>query len=79
LSQTDLADELGLSFQQVQKYEKGTNRMGASRLRHRHPLMRARCSASLTGCPADRKRKPSEIVMLTLRRCILLRADEVIE
>jgi transcriptional regulator with XRE-family HTH domain len=32
LSQTALADALGLSFQQVQKYEKGTNRISASRL-----------------------------------------------
>jgi transcriptional regulator with XRE-family HTH domain len=32
LSQTDLADGLGLTFQQVQKYEKGTNRIAASRL-----------------------------------------------
>lgn len=29
LSQTALADELGLSFQQVQKYEKGANRISA--------------------------------------------------
>lgn len=32
LSQTDLGSRLGVSFQQVQKYEKGVNRMGASRL-----------------------------------------------
>ena len=32
MSQEALADKLGLSFQQVQKYEKGTNRVGASRL-----------------------------------------------
>lgn len=32
LTQTQLADRLGISFQQVQKYEKGTNRIGASRL-----------------------------------------------
>ncbi len=32
MSQTTLADKLGLTFQQVQKYEKGTNRVGASRL-----------------------------------------------
>jgi transcriptional regulator with XRE-family HTH domain len=32
MSQSKLADGLGLTFQQVQKYEKGTNRMGASRL-----------------------------------------------
>lgn len=32
LSQGKLADSLGITFQQVQKYEKGTNRVGASRL-----------------------------------------------
>ena len=32
LSQTALATAGGVSFQQVQKYEKGTNRIGASRL-----------------------------------------------
>jgi transcriptional regulator with XRE-family HTH domain len=32
LSQEQLASKLGVSFQQVQKYEKGTNRIGASRL-----------------------------------------------
>ena len=32
LSQTQLADQLGLTFQQVQKYEKGKNRVGAGRL-----------------------------------------------
>jgi len=32
LSQEQLADLLGLTFQQVQKYEKGVNRVGASRL-----------------------------------------------
>lgn len=31
-SQTWLADAVGLSFQQIQKYEKGTNRIGSSRL-----------------------------------------------
>jgi transcriptional regulator with XRE-family HTH domain len=32
MSQTGLAMQLGLTFQQVQKYEKGTNRVGAGRL-----------------------------------------------
>ncbi|UZX45487.1 helix-turn-helix domain-containing protein (plasmid) [Agrobacterium sp. 13-2099-1-2] len=31
-SQSKLAEALGVTFQQVQKYEKGTNRVGASRL-----------------------------------------------
>ena len=32
MSQTTLANAIGLTFQQVQKYVKGTNRMGSSRL-----------------------------------------------
>ncbi len=32
MSQERLGEALGLTFQQVQKYEKGTNRIGASRL-----------------------------------------------
>lgn len=32
VSQEQLADALGLTFQQVQKYERGTNRLSASRL-----------------------------------------------
>jgi transcriptional regulator with XRE-family HTH domain len=32
ISQSGLADKLGVSFQQVQKYEKGVNRVGAARL-----------------------------------------------
>src|SRR5450756_2415293 len=34
MSQSTLADGLDLTFQQVQKYEKGTNRISASRLQH---------------------------------------------
>src|SRR4051812_49780181 len=34
MSQEKLGEALGLTFQQVQKYEKGTNRIGASRLQH---------------------------------------------
>lgn len=32
MSQEKLGESLGITFQQVQKYEKGTNRVGASRL-----------------------------------------------
>jgi transcriptional regulator with XRE-family HTH domain len=32
LSQTELANQLGVTFQQVQKYEKGVNRIGCGRL-----------------------------------------------
>ena len=32
MSQTELADKIGVTFQQLQKYERGTNRLSASRL-----------------------------------------------
>lgn len=32
MSQTEVANAIGVTFQQVQKYERGTNRVGASRL-----------------------------------------------
>jgi transcriptional regulator with XRE-family HTH domain len=32
MSQEKLGENLGITFQQIQKYEKGTNRVGASRL-----------------------------------------------
>ena len=32
MSQTDLGEYLGLTFQQIQKYERGTNRLSASKL-----------------------------------------------
>jgi transcriptional regulator with XRE-family HTH domain len=34
MSQEKLGEELGVTFQQVQKYERGTNRVGAGRLWH---------------------------------------------
>jgi transcriptional regulator with XRE-family HTH domain len=32
MSQSDLAEKVGITFQQIQKYEKGTNRIGSSRM-----------------------------------------------
>lgn len=34
MSQERLGENLGITFQQIQKYEKGSNRIGASRLQH---------------------------------------------
>ena len=34
MSQEKLGEALGITFQQIQKYEKGTNRVGASRLQN---------------------------------------------
>lgn len=39
MSQTDVADSLGITFQQIQKYENGANRIGAGRLQEIANLM----------------------------------------
>jgi transcriptional regulator with XRE-family HTH domain len=51
MSQTKLGDALGLTFQQVQKYEKGTNRMGASRLQHISQILQVPVSFFFEGAP----------------------------
>lgn len=51
LSQEQLALRLGLSFQQVQKYEKGTNRIGASRMQHIAQILQVPPSFFFEGLP----------------------------
>ena len=51
MSQSKLGDELGITFQQVQKYEKGTNRMGASRLQHISHILQVPASFFFEGAP----------------------------
>jgi transcriptional regulator with XRE-family HTH domain len=52
MSQTDIADALGVTFQQVQKYEKGTNRIGASRLQHISQILQVPVPFFFEGAPA---------------------------
>jgi transcriptional regulator with XRE-family HTH domain len=54
MSQEKLGDALGLTFQQVQKYEKGTNRIGASRLQQISLILEVPVSFFFEGAPSDR-------------------------
>ena len=51
MSQEKLGDSLGLTFQQVQKYEKGTNRIGASRLQQISTILQVPVSFFFEGAP----------------------------
>ena len=51
MSQEKLGDALGLTFQQVQKYEKGTNRIGASRLQQISGILSVPVSFFFDGAP----------------------------
>jgi transcriptional regulator with XRE-family HTH domain len=52
MSQEKLGEALGLTFQQVQKYEKGTNRVGASRIQQISEILQIPVSFLFEGGPS---------------------------
>jgi transcriptional regulator with XRE-family HTH domain len=57
MSQSTLANGLDLTFQQVQKYEKGTNRISASRLQHISQILQLPVTFFFEGTPGQSKEK----------------------
>ena len=53
MSQEKLGEALGLTFQQVQKYEKGTNRIGAGRLHEISRILQVPISFFFDGSPRE--------------------------
>jgi transcriptional regulator with XRE-family HTH domain len=51
MSQEQLGEALGLTCQQVQKYEKGTNRVGASRIQQISEILQVPVSFLFEGSP----------------------------
>jgi transcriptional regulator with XRE-family HTH domain len=51
VSQEKLGDALGITFQQVQKYEKGTNRISASRLQQAAQILHVSAPFFFEGAP----------------------------
>src|SRR5215475_1349582 len=51
MSQEKLGEALGLTFQQIQKYEKGTNRVGASRIQQISEILQVPVSYLFEGGP----------------------------
>src|SRR6202011_3777756 len=74
MSQEKLGGALGLTFQQVQKYEKGTNRVGASRLQHISSILQVPISFFFEGAPTlpgqawTKRRFPPMSPTFSLRR-----------
>ncbi len=52
MSQEKLGEALGLTFQQVQKYEKGTHRVGASRIQQISEILQVPVSFLFEGGPS---------------------------
>ena len=51
MGQTQLAEALGLTYQQVQKYEDGTNRIGAGRLQQISDILQVPVAFFFEGAP----------------------------
>lgn len=67
-SQTSLASHLGVTFQQVQKYEKGVNRVGSSRLVQIAEALEVSLADVMKGAhqPKSDKRRPTPLDRLAL-------------
>ena len=53
MSQEKLGDQLGVTFQQVQKYERGSNRVGSSRLWRKSEVLKVTVGFFFDGLGAD--------------------------
>ncbi|MQW90608.1 helix-turn-helix domain-containing protein [Sinorhizobium saheli] len=53
MSQEKLGESLGITFQQIQKYEKGTNRVGASRLQNIAQILNVPVSFFFEDAPGE--------------------------
>jgi transcriptional regulator with XRE-family HTH domain len=59
MSQTEVAQAVGITFQQIQKYEKGLNRVGASRLQQISDVLGVSPFYFFEGAPAVGKKIPA--------------------
>ncbi|MBL4721843.1 MAG: helix-turn-helix domain-containing protein [Alphaproteobacteria bacterium] len=59
MSQSKLGDQIGLTFQQIQKYEHGANRVGASRLHELSQILDVPVSYFFDDMPDTIQRKPT--------------------
>src|SRR3954470_13858043 len=55
ITQTDLGGHLGITFQQIQKYERGINRIGASRLQQISEMLNVPVAALFEDLPGAKR------------------------
>jgi transcriptional regulator with XRE-family HTH domain len=84
MSQEKLGDMLGLTFQQVQKYEKGMNRVGAGRLLDIGTILQVPVTYFYEGLSIDRFKVSSEdkatsLLLATTEGQRLIKAFSMIE
>ena len=62
MSQDDLAKALGITFQQIQKYERGANRVSASMLVRAAQTLACSCAELLPSAVADETGVPTHVI-----------------
>ena len=67
LTQTELEDKLGITFQQIQKYEKGTNRISGSRILQMTKALACDANYLLQGADTINQGQRINTKMVTLR------------
>jgi transcriptional regulator with XRE-family HTH domain len=75
MSQEKLGDALGLTFQQVQKYEKGTNRVGASRLQQIATILNVEVAYFFEGLQGSTNGQPKRDASATVVDDFLATSD----
>ena len=79
LSQAQLADRLGVTFQQIQKYEVGANRIGTGRLVRLAAILGVRIAALFEGADGARPSRALLALISDRRAFRLARAFAAIE
>jgi transcriptional regulator with XRE-family HTH domain len=64
MSQTNLGNAVGVTFQQVQKYENGTNRVAASRLQQIANALKITPEFFFEGAPTKGVNRPKEVAVI---------------
>jgi transcriptional regulator with XRE-family HTH domain len=73
LSQTELGARIGVTFQQIQKYEKGANRIGASRIQQIADVLRVPVPALFDGASSAAHDPPEQSPRYLLAKPYALR------
>ena len=78
-TQTELAKAVGLTFQQIQKYERGANRMGAGRLYQFSEILDVPVSFFFDDMPGDVETRIGERFMPSAEPDDVMSRDETLE
>jgi len=77
LSQEKLGEALGITFQQIQKYEKGTNRISASKLQQISVFLQVSASFFFEGIPLTKQEAAPAAVALPVTHTDALSVTDI--